>query len=126
MCAGEPSLIGNVADGWTLSVGTTALLKVKADTTSGEWTVSDLRSTVPTNSLAFGIDKLSEIETLGLDVQEGNQVNRAANLLIGGTIAAPTLKFSFAANIINGTSGNNSITGTPGNDSISGLTAHAK
>ena len=117
---GETSLTGNVTDGWTLSVGTTALLKVKADTTSGEWTVSDLRTTVPTESTAFGIDKLIDMETLGLDIQKGNQLTRAADLLIGGTVAAPTLKLSGAAEITSGTSANNTLTGGTGNDTLSG------
>ena len=113
------SLSGNASSGWALSSGATALIMFKADTGTGQWTVSDLRAAPATNSPAFGIDKLSGIESIALDAQDSNGWNyRAANLSLGGTTTVPTLALRDAA----GTTGNDTLTGTAGNDQINALT----
>ena len=60
-------LSGDATTGWTLSAGGSALLKVQANSSTGIWTVTDLRSQVGANSVAFGTDTLSGIEWLALD-----------------------------------------------------------
>jgi len=113
------SLMGDALSGWTLSSGATALLKLQSDTVTGQWTVTDLRATQATNSAAFGVDKLTGIESIAVDDQDSSGwAYRAANLLIGGTAAAPTLALRDVA----GTTGNDTLTGTAGNDQINALT----
>jgi serralysin len=112
------ALSGNAATGWTLSLGDAPLLKLQADTATGVWTVTDLRTAQWVSSSAFGTDTLQGIETLVLDAQDSNGAGyRAANLYIGGTVAEPTLALRDVA----GTSGGDTLTGTSGNDQINGL-----
>ena len=107
---------------WTLNSlsasVTTPLLKLQADTVTGVWTVTDLRTSVGLNSTVFGTDTLQGIESLALDAQDSNSSNyRAANVYFGGTVAEPTLVLRDVA----GTSGNDTLTGTSGNDQINAL-----
>jgi Ca2+-binding RTX toxin-like protein len=108
---------------WTLNSGTTALLKLQA-TSSGVWTVTDLRTTsaaVASNSGMSGIDTLTGIETIHLDVRDsiGSSVSLAnMDLRINGGIPSVTLRDVSTL----GTTGNDALTGTSGNDIISAFT----
>jgi Ca2+-binding RTX toxin-like protein len=113
------SLIGDAASGWTLASGATPLLKLQADTATGQWTVTDIRATPATNSSGFGVDKLGGIESIAVDAQDDKGMGyRAANLAIGGTVAAPTLALRDVA----GSAGNDTLTGTAERDQINALT----
>ena len=106
---------------WTLASAGGALLTLQANTSTGAWTVTDARTAIPSGSSAFGIDTLSTTEMLALSTQDSTgTVYRAANIYLGGTLAAPTLELRDVA--IFGTEGNDySLTGTSGNDTIYGL-----
>jgi len=106
---------------WTLASAGGALLTLQANTITGAWTVTDARTAIPSGSSAFGIDTLSTTEMLALSTQDSTgTVYRAANIYLGGTLAAPTLELRDVA--IFGTESNDySLTGTSGNDTIYGL-----
>ena len=118
---GQTQLIGlrlskSSNDVWTINDGSSAVLKLEANTTSGAWTVTDLRTSMANNSIPFGVDTLNGIESLQLQGRDSNDTFLiAATLLLGGNIAAPTVVLAGVA-----TSGDDTVFGTPGNDRLDG------
>jgi len=102
---------------WTLSSGTTALLKLTADTTNANsaWTVKDLRTTTDAYTGLSGTDTLNGIETIQVEVS-GNW-DTAANLDLRINAGTPSVTLRDVNNL--GTTGNDTLTGTSGNDTIS-------
>ncbi len=117
-------ILSKSTDGiWTLSSGSEAVMKLQANTATGDWTVTDLRISPANNNsangfpnTAFGVDTLNGIEALRLDVQDANgTASTAATLLLGGTLAAPTVALAGFA-----TGGDDTILGTQGDDRLDG------
>ncbi|MDH4478602.1 MAG: DUF4347 domain-containing protein [Rhodoferax sp.] len=115
------TLVAGANGSWTLLSGALTLLKLQANTANGAWTVTDLRTSPATNSGLYGVDTLSGIETIHLEVQDGNGNWTSAgniDLLISAGMPSVTLRDVTTL----GTSGNDTLTGTAGNDVISAFT----
>ena len=117
---------GSAASSWTLNKGSSALVRVAASTSTGAWTVTDLRVTTDTANPNFGIDQLTGVERLALSYLNSSNANVYTYLGLGGTQAAPTLNFTSqtgtaSADTMAGSNYADTLTGGAGNDSINGL-----
>ena len=117
---------GNAAIGWTLRNAGTALIRVQVSTSSGQWTVTDLRSTSDLANPNFGNDLLTGIEQIQFQGLNASATSFYTYLGLGGTVAAPTLNFlaqmgTASSEVINGSSYADTLSGGAGNDTLNGL-----
>ncbi|MEI6762426.1 MAG: hypothetical protein WCO22_18445, partial [Betaproteobacteria bacterium] len=120
------TLVGNATSGWTLNKGSTALVSFQANTSTGYWTVTDLRPSTDTANPVFGADQLLSIERLAFLGVNGSGASTWTYLGTGGTVATPTLNFlsqsgTASAEVINGSSYADTLSGGAGNDTLNGL-----
>jgi Ca2+-binding RTX toxin-like protein len=111
------SLVGTASTGWTLSRSGVNLVGFSANTATGKWTVTDLRTAAPSNGPLSGVDVLSAVEQVSLTGVDGNGASLTVNLSLEGTLANPLLGLRSQV----GSSGNDLLSGTSGNDTLSGL-----
>ena len=119
-------LAGSAESSWTINKGSTALVRVEAKTSTGVWTVTDLRVTTDTANPNFGVDQLTGVERLALSYRNSSNSYVSTYLGLGGTQAAPTLNFTSqtgtaSADTMAGSNSADTLTGGAGNDSINGL-----
>lgn len=123
------SLTGTPTLGWTLKSGTTDMLKVEF--INNKWRTTDLRTSVPSNSSAFGVDTLVDVEQIGLNSSltntdgSGNYHFRVANLglsVVGGVPSVVlrdlTVVGTMNNDVLTGTSNDDQVFAFSGNDSI--------
>jgi Ca2+-binding RTX toxin-like protein len=114
------TLSGSSTLGWTLKSGVTDVLKVEY--INNKWRTTDLRTTVPGNSSAFGVDTLVDMEQIGLNSSltlpgSSDEYHfRVANLALSVSGGVPSVALKDAAVV--GTMGNDSLTGTANNDQV--------
>ena len=112
--SGTPTL------GWILKSGTTDVLKVEF--INNKWRTTDLRTSVASNSTAFGVDTLVDVEQIGLNSSltltdsSGNYHFRVANLALSVVGGVPSVVLKDAAVV--GTMANDSLTGSANNDQV--------
>ena len=112
--SGTPTL------GWTLKSGATDVLKIEY--INNKWRTTDLRTTVPSNSSAFGVDTLVDVEQIDLNSSltltdgSGDYHFRVANLALSVVGGVPSVALKDAAVV--GTMGNDSLTGSANNDQV--------
>lgn len=114
------SLTGTPALGWTLKSGSSDVLKLEF--INNNWRITDLRTSISSNSLPFGVDTLVDVEQIGLNSSSemtdgsGNYHFRVANLALSVVGGVPSVALKDAAVV--GTTGNDVLTGTSNDDSV--------
>ena len=114
------SVSGTPTLGWTLKSGTTDMLKVEF--INNKWRTTDLRTSVASNSSAFGVDTLVDVEQIGLNSSlsmtdgSGNYHFRVANLALSVVGGVPSVVLKDAAVV--GTMANDVLTGTSNDDQV--------
>ena len=120
------TLAGNASSGWTLNTGTVALASIQANTSTGYWSLTDLRPTTDPANPNLGMDQMIGVERIALLYRNSSGTTIYTYLGLGGSLAEPTINFTSQSgtaspDVMGGSNYADMVSGGVGNDSLYGF-----